>query len=257
MDCQRTNYQLKDKFNHYGIILIAYYSLIERKKIVSLTENTKIDLASNLLPLTTDGKTLIKILLEIISAPLYLERKKNPHSTKFVKDYYQISKEAVKIVEKIEKMFSSSSFELEKNSLLKLFYEILLENNKNNSLKTEIEWLVNKKNNHEIYIILNYCRTSEEFLAIADELKKMKIDFTILSEKRKSIVFEYIITSNLALDSLVLLELINLFGKTSSKSIINDFLEGDRLERAYKKVDSNESEKNIKKIRENFQNIKF
>ena len=233
IDCQRTNYSLKDKFNHYGISLLIYLFIIER--------------CTDLVPFITSYDTIINIIYDSVASILNFERsKKEGTSISYIADFDQI---LLKVLIKTDGFctYQENIFVLK---------EIFLAKYKKVEVFQKILEIIKKDVKEEFLKKLLLAETNNlEFCKICEFLLQNKF---ILSFNQTDVddLFQHTINSEIAVNSNCLLLLISLLGTNKSKISIKKCIENfNKLNRKEEETSDLQKDKNLDKIRENLEKI--
>lgn len=83
VDCERTNYDLKDKFNHYGLALVNFFNLVDFHPVCDVLTGEELKTAS-LIPLCVSPSVIENIILMSVFMIL---RSENTEKHNFIADY--------------------------------------------------------------------------------------------------------------------------------------------------------------------------
>lgn len=188
-DCQRTNYQIKDKYNHYGISLLTILNLVYEFKSLNINFDNSCDTDSNeteernenfdqLFPIISDRIIVIDSLFNSMASVMYFERNKTHTVVSYLKDYNNLINGILKdknlLIYGINccKKKLNIDYNDESNiikNLIFLLKELLLSNKDNTGLKTD--------NITVFEIIFNYFDDNQKLLIIE------KVLLSVLNKK--------------------------------------------------------------------------
>ncbi len=219
IECQKTSYSIKDKFNHYGISLLFYYSFFENRKpllIYNDFNESNICLQKSFVPLISSKEVIINTLIDIFYSFIHLERV-NEHP--FVQEKNCIIYESfMKKKDFITKNHSLLNTKLKENFLL----ELLLSNDDKFNPIVDLLYSNDKKSLYSIILNIEAYENVCKLLTRIQTCKIISKSLYSLEDNEVTALFNTFIIKDFIKDDKILLSLIDVFGiKNSKKAFVH------------------------------------
>lgn len=220
MDCERTNYLLKDKPNHYGVCLLFYFSLNENKCAWKFNGSN-----SRFIPVLTSKIALNNLHINSATTILRLERI-NKH--KFVAYSYEVASQIISSsLSEVDIQIETINQEI-LHELVELIFEfaqskatVVVEQSINN-----LKSIFSKLGENGVKLLLFKSPAASEFLASINFLINLKyLDQVSISKETATSLFEHVVQTGIAKKNDSLLLLIKICGLSNSKSIIDKLIQ--------------------------------
>lgn len=244
VDCDRTNYMLKDKFNHYGLCLINYFYFIERIQLRNLVDfynnekeiqNDDDIVLNSLIPYTVDHLAIIKTIISSFTSICKFERLRDHNiSSNYVENYLFLVKDGlVYLNEEIKDIMSNDDDSKEINEdIEKLLFEVLVCPNTSNSdvIGIIINELINYLTKDTLIHIFKKASSSKEFTTLVTNVNnnlQLKEVIKGITNDELYDIFYYLVESTYGENEDNILSVISLIGKNRCKEAISKIISCD------------------------------
>lgn len=250
-ECDKTNYSIKDHFNHYGLCLLLYFHIIEQfqplKIEVLLCNDNKF---SSFIPCILSNSSIANTFINISISILRLERTysihKNSSKNSFINNYIFIVENILNYNNIVKKYFKFISNDLKQT----LFYEIIVVlkyvSDKDLNLSS-IEILIDNLFKDYPIVVLSSLKIEDDnkfydkyLKIISNKLLNVRNSIRNLDQLEINNYFNFLAAKSILTKDDTLMYLIKIFGKKSSTLSINNLLDNE-LEKMLEEAKSNKN----------------